>query len=77
MKRVLRMRVCSTSTTVTSGHGIILMLSANVGPLQRQRLGWYCRVIVVDPYLLPDRLTAQRYRVFLETVLPGCLKMCL
>jgi hypothetical protein len=25
------MRVCSTSTAVTSGHGIILMLSANVG----------------------------------------------
>jgi hypothetical protein len=29
-KRVLRVRVCSTSTTVTSRHGIILMLSANV-----------------------------------------------
>jgi hypothetical protein len=27
--------------------------------------------IVVGPYLLPDRLTAQRYRDFLETVLPG------
>jgi hypothetical protein len=31
MKRVLRMRVCSTSTKPTSEHGIILMLSANVG----------------------------------------------
>jgi hypothetical protein len=30
-KRVLRLRVCSTSTTVTSGHRIILMQSANVG----------------------------------------------
>jgi hypothetical protein len=30
-KRVLRVRVRSASTTVTSGHGIILMLSANVG----------------------------------------------
>jgi hypothetical protein len=29
--RVLRVRVCSTSTTVISGYGIILMLSANVG----------------------------------------------
>jgi hypothetical protein len=28
---------------------------------------------VVNPYLLPDRLTAQRYRDFLETVLPGLL----
>jgi hypothetical protein len=27
---VLRVRVCSISTTVTSGHGTILMLSANV-----------------------------------------------
>jgi hypothetical protein len=27
--------------------------------------------IVVGLYLLPDRLTAQRYRDFLETVLPG------
>jgi hypothetical protein len=32
-KRVLHVRVCSTSTTVTSGHGIILMVSANVGIL--------------------------------------------
>jgi hypothetical protein len=31
------------------------------------------RNIVVGPYLLPDRLTAQRYRDFLETVLPGLL----
>jgi hypothetical protein len=28
----------------------------------------------VDPYLLPDGLTAQRYRDFLETVLPGLLE---
>jgi hypothetical protein len=30
--------------------------------------------IVVGPYLLPDRLIAQRYRDFLETVLPGLLE---
>jgi hypothetical protein len=30
--------------------------------------------IVVGPYLLPDRLTAQRYRDFLETVLLGLLE---
>jgi hypothetical protein len=30
--------------------------------------------IVMGPYLLPDRLTAQRYRDFLETVLPGLLE---
>jgi hypothetical protein len=30
--------------------------------------------IVVGLYLLPDRLTAQRYRDFLETVLPGLLE---
>jgi hypothetical protein len=28
-KQVLRLTVCSTSTTVTSGHGVILVLSAN------------------------------------------------
>jgi hypothetical protein len=31
VKHVLNMRVCSTSTAVTSGHGITLMLSVNVG----------------------------------------------
>jgi hypothetical protein len=31
-------------------------------------------VTVVGPYLLPDRLTAQRYHGFLETVLPGLLE---
>jgi hypothetical protein len=30
--------------------------------------------IVVGPYLIPDRLTAQRYRDFPETVLPGLLE---
>jgi hypothetical protein len=30
--------------------------------------------IVVGPYLLPDKLTAQQYRDFLETVLPGLLQ---
>jgi hypothetical protein len=30
--------------------------------------------IVVGPYLLSDLLTAQRYRDFLETVLPGLLE---
>jgi hypothetical protein len=30
--------------------------------------------IVVGLYLLPDRLTAQRYRDFLETLLPGLLE---
>jgi hypothetical protein len=28
----------------------------------------------VGPYLLPDRLTAQRYCDFMETVLPGLLE---
>jgi hypothetical protein len=28
----------------------------------------------VGPYLLPDRLTTQRYRDFLETVVPGLLE---
>jgi hypothetical protein len=30
--------------------------------------------IVMGPYLLPDRLTAQRHHDFLETVLPGLLE---
>jgi hypothetical protein len=32
------------------------------------------RDIAVGPYLLPERLTAQRYRDILETVLPGLLE---
>jgi hypothetical protein len=40
---VLRVRMCSTSTTVTYGHGIILMLSTTVvSILQHQGLGWNC-----------------------------------
>jgi hypothetical protein len=40
-KRILRVRMCLMFTTVTSGLGIILMLSANMGikPLQRQCFG--------------------------------------
>jgi hypothetical protein len=30
----------------------------------------------VGPCLLPDRPTVQRYRDFLETVLPGLVKIC-
>jgi hypothetical protein len=29
---------------------------------------------VVGPYLLPNKLTAQQYREFIETVLPGLLE---
>jgi hypothetical protein len=49
-KHVLHVRVCSTSTTVTSGNGIILMLSANVSSLlQHQHLGWYRRGHCLGP----------------------------
>jgi hypothetical protein len=35
------------------------------------------RDIVTDPYVLSDRLTAQRYRGFPETFVPGLLNMYL
>jgi hypothetical protein len=50
------------------------MLSANLcvsSPLQRNHFG--CYRWGQGPYLPPDTLTAQRYRDFIETVLPGLL----
>jgi hypothetical protein len=70
-KRVFRVRVCSTSTTVSSGNGVVLMLSVNVGISV-----WAGIVgdIAMGPYRLPDRLTDQRCRNILQTVLPGLLE---
>jgi hypothetical protein len=59
MTHVLRVRVCSTFTTVTSGHRIILIPSVN---------------IAVNHHLLLDRLEAQRYCDFLETIPPRPLE---
>jgi hypothetical protein len=51
------------------------MLSTNVGikPASASAFGWYRRGRCREPHLLPDRLTAQRYRDFLETILLGLL----
>jgi hypothetical protein len=72
--RVLRVNVCSASITVTSEHWVI-MLSANVS-IRFRVSGWAGIVwdIVMDPYMLSDRLTGQWYREFLETILPGLLE---
>jgi hypothetical protein len=66
-KCVLRVRVCSTPTAVTSGqrdnlHTICCSVSVWTGIVGDN---------VVGPYLASDRLNAQRYRDYLETVVPG------
>jgi hypothetical protein len=68
VKHDLYVRVCSTPTTVTSGHGIILMLSMNMS------------ITSASPSVLGlgssgplCYLTAQQYHDFLETVLLGLL----
>jgi hypothetical protein len=78
IRHVLCVRVCSTSTTVASGHGIILMLSANMGIKSASASVLELessRDMVVCPYSLPDRLTAQRYD-YLENFYWCCLKIC-
>jgi hypothetical protein len=76
MKHVLCVRVCSSSTTYTSEHRIILMISTNMGVTSAlasafglELLGtlWAC--------LLPDVLTAQQYHDFLEAILLGLLEV--
>jgi hypothetical protein len=47
--------------------------SASV-PLRRQCLAWCCGDDDLSPCLPPDRLIAQRYRSFAESVPPRCLK---
>jgi hypothetical protein len=65
-KHVLRVTVRSVSATVTSGHGIIFILSANVGirSASTSAFGLELSEIVMGPYLLPD---------FRKTVVPGLL----
>jgi hypothetical protein len=68
----LHVRWCSISTTATSGHAIILMLSANAGIKSASVLSvWTATLgdIVMGPCTLPDSLTAQWDRDFLEIVL--------
>jgi hypothetical protein len=72
---VLRVRLCSTSTIVTSGHEIMFTLSANM--YIRFSVSVWAGIVwdtAVGPCLLCDRLTAQRYHDFLETLLPGLLE---
>jgi hypothetical protein len=79
-KRDLRVRVCSTSTAVTSGHGLILMLSANVGIksasasafglVSSGSLSW-APICYLTCWLLNDIV------IFWKLFYQGCLKMCL
>jgi hypothetical protein len=76
-KRVLSVAACSTSTS----HLWAPDNSHAICECGYQISVWTvtARDIVVGPYLLPGRLTAQRYYCFLETVLPGLLavRQCL
>jgi hypothetical protein len=74
MKHVLRLRVCSSSTAVTCGKGIILMLSANVGIKDTSASIFVLessRTLSCAPICY---LTAQLYHDFLETCQPGLLE---
>jgi len=75
-KCLLRVRLCPASATFTSAHRIIIMLSPNVGikSASASAFGLASSGTLLGPCLLPDRLNAQRYRDFLETVLPGLLQ---
>jgi hypothetical protein len=76
-KHVLIVRVRWTSTTVTAGHGIILMLSVNVGiktasafgPESSATLSW-------APVCYPTGRLMNDIVIFWK-VYRGCLKMCL
>jgi hypothetical protein len=73
--RVLGMRVCSASITVTPGHGIILILSAN---MDLSQLTLEKRKLILKYYLKMENV---RYRGSVETNLElGArgrrLKMC-
>jgi hypothetical protein len=50
-------KVCLKFTTVVVGHGIILMLSANMGFV----LAGPVMDIVMNPHLPPEGLTAELY----------------
>jgi hypothetical protein len=65
-KRALRVRVCSSPTTVTSGH-------RERGYQIRFSVRFWAGIfgdIFMGRCLLPDGMTAHRYRDFLETALP-------
>jgi hypothetical protein len=64
---LLCVRMFSTSTRVTSVHGTILNLSANVDIKSSSAV--LASDLVMGPYLICERLTSQRYRDFLEIIL--------
>jgi hypothetical protein len=79
-KHALRMRVCSTSTTVTSRQGIILMLSANVDVKSTSASAFGLESSVTLPWapiccligwLLNDIV------IFWKLFYRGCLEVCL
>lgn len=77
---VSHIKVCSTSTTLTSEHRTILMLTANVvikstsasafGLVSQGTLSW------APTYYLTDRLLKDII-IFWKLFYQGCLKMCL
>lgn len=65
-KHVLLLRVYSTSTTVRDN-----LASSSASGLSR-----IIGDAVVGPYPLPEKLTARRYRDFLESIYRYYLKLC-
>jgi hypothetical protein len=76
MIHVLCVRACSTFTTVTSGHRIILIPSVNMGIKSASASAFRLESsgTLLWARLLLDRLEAQRYRDFLKTTPPRLLE---
>jgi hypothetical protein len=71
-KNGLSARTCSTSTTATAWHGIILMRSAkDQVRFSVSVSAGFVGDLVVGLYLLPDRLTDKRCSDILWIILPG------
>jgi hypothetical protein len=73
-KNILRVRVRPTSMTVTSGHGMILMLSATPGMKSASVSPFWMESLGTLPWAPPSNPNAPRFRDLLETVLPGPLE---
>jgi hypothetical protein len=71
-EHVLRVRVRSMSATVTSGHGIILILFSNVGIRSTSASAFGLESSETWSWA-PTCYLTQWYRNFLETVVPGLL----
>jgi hypothetical protein len=78
LKHILRLRVCSTFTIITSEHEIILMISANVcissSSASALGLSLSGALLWAPNFYFAGLLSVQRYCNFLETVVPVLLE---